>query len=45
MDDLSIIVLEQIHKDKASFLREKVRAWILADSTQSLVYEGLNLNP
>ena len=43
LEDLSIFVIEQIHKEKANFRKAKESHWIR--TLRSLVPEGLNLNP
>ena len=41
--DLSIFVIEQIHREEASYSRAKESYWI--QTLQLLAPEGLNLNP
>ena len=43
LEDLSIFVSEQIHREEANFRRAKENYWI--QTVQSLAPEGLNLDP
>ena len=43
MEDLSIFVIEQIHREEANFPKAKESYWIL--TVWSLAPEGLNLDP
>ena len=42
LEDLSIFVIEQIHREEASFRKAKESHWI--QTLRSLVPEGLNLD-
>ena len=43
LENFSIFVIKQIHKEKANFRKAKESYWIR--TLRSLVPEGLNLNP
>ena len=43
LQDLSIFVIEQIHREEASYRRAKESYWI--QTLRSLAPEGLNLDP